>query len=65
MSYWSWPGTRPFLSNGEGAEYVEMADGVTGLSPVRDSRNPHGPALATGLGTWAAFVDEVKRGDDF
>ena len=51
-------------SNGEGAECVEVADGVTGLLPVRDSKNPYGPALVFGLGAWTAFVDEVKCGDD-
>ncbi|MFI2005617.1 DUF397 domain-containing protein [Streptomyces jumonjinensis] len=51
-------------SNGDGAECVEVADGVPGLLPVRDSKNPHGPALAFSTGAWTAFVNEVKHGDD-
>ncbi|MEH0578567.1 DUF397 domain-containing protein [Streptomyces sp. B21-108] len=30
--------------------------------PVRDSKTPHGPALAFSASGWAAFVDAVKRG---
>ncbi|MER7043408.1 DUF397 domain-containing protein [Streptomyces jumonjinensis] len=51
-------------SNGEGAVCVEVVDGIPGVLPVRDSKNPHGPALAFGTGAWTAFVNEVKHGDD-
>ncbi|MGO4752012.1 DUF397 domain-containing protein, partial [Streptomyces sp. 2MCAF27] len=27
-------------SNGEGAECIEVADGIDGIVPVRDSKNP-------------------------
>ena len=32
-------------SNGEGAACIEVADGMPGAVPVRDSKNPTGPAL--------------------
>ncbi|MFE2494802.1 DUF397 domain-containing protein [Streptomyces scopuliridis] len=51
-------------SNGDGAECVEVADGLIGIVPVRDSKNPHGPALAFSAGDWSSFVSAVKR-DEF
>ncbi|MFE4371435.1 DUF397 domain-containing protein [Streptomyces sp. NPDC056835] len=47
-------------SNGDGAECVEVADGIIGIVPVRDSKNPHGPALAFSTGEWSSFVSAVK-----
>ncbi|MEV0257157.1 DUF397 domain-containing protein [Streptomyces sp. NPDC050732] len=46
-------------SNGEGGSCVEVADGVVGVVPVRDSKVPQGPALVIGTGAWAAFVAMV------
>ena len=48
-------------SNQEGGNCVEVADGFT-VVPVRDSKVPHGPALAFGAGSWAAFIDKLKAG---
>ncbi|MDT0310043.1 DUF397 domain-containing protein [Streptomyces sp. DSM 44917] len=48
-------------SNGDG-NCVEVADGVPEVVPVRDSKNPGGPALAVPAGAWAAFVTSL-RGD--
>ncbi|GAA3039865.1 DUF397 domain-containing protein [Kitasatospora sp. NPDC127116] len=31
-------------SNGDG-DCVEVAEGIAGMVPVRDSKDPHGPAL--------------------
>ncbi|MFD3916930.1 DUF397 domain-containing protein [Streptomyces sp. NPDC058603] len=50
-------------SNGEGAECVEVADGLIGIVPVRDSKNPHGAALAFSAGQWSSFVCAVRRGE--
>ncbi|MGF1341605.1 DUF397 domain-containing protein [Streptomyces flavovirens] len=47
-------------SNQAGGDCVEVADGVPGVLPVRDSKRPHGPALMFGAAAWSAFVDEVK-----
>ncbi|MFJ4617490.1 DUF397 domain-containing protein [Streptomyces sp. NPDC088812] len=51
---------RSSHSNQEGGNCVEVADGVTDLVPVRDSKAPHGPALAFTPGSWAAFIGELK-----
>ncbi|MET7934646.1 DUF397 domain-containing protein [Streptomyces sp. NPDC005322] len=39
-----------------------MADGIPGVVPVRDSKNPHGPALVFPAESWVAFVDELTTG---
>ncbi|MEO3974430.1 DUF397 domain-containing protein [Streptomyces sp. CAU 1734] len=39
---------------------VEVAHGVPGAMPVRDSKNPAGPALVFPAGAWSAFVSNVK-----
>ncbi|WUH90041.1 DUF397 domain-containing protein [Streptomyces sp. NBC_00433] len=41
---------------------VEVADGVTGFTPVRDSKDPQGPALVFPAAAWAAFLSDVKAG---
>lgn len=51
-------------SNGNGGDCVEVADGFTGVVPVRDSKDPHGPALAFSADAWASFVGAV-RADEF
>ncbi|MGW5674677.1 DUF397 domain-containing protein [Streptomyces sp. NPDC003860] len=50
-------------SDGAGGNCVEFADNVPGTVPVRDSKNPTGPALAFGIAAWAAFVGTFKRED--
>ncbi|WP_459248793.1 DUF397 domain-containing protein [Streptomyces youssoufiensis] len=50
-------------SNGEGAECIEVADGHPGAVPVRDSKDPHGPALVFAAPAWSAFVTAVKAGE--
>ncbi|MHB9860125.1 DUF397 domain-containing protein [Streptomyces sp. YIM S03343] len=37
-----------------------MADGFPGVVPVRDSKDPHGPALVFESGSWAAFIGKLK-----
>ncbi|MGW8556937.1 DUF397 domain-containing protein [Streptomyces tubercidicus] len=49
-------------SNGEGAECIEVADGFPGAVPVRDSKNPHGPACVFHEAGWVSFVAAVKGG---
>ncbi|MEW2437511.1 DUF397 domain-containing protein [Streptomyces caniferus] len=36
--------------------YVEVAGHCPGLAPVRDGKNPHGPALLVPDAAWRAFV---------
>ncbi|MFF2079244.1 DUF397 domain-containing protein [Kitasatospora sp. NPDC058162] len=40
-----------------------MAPGFPGLVPVRDSKDPHGPALVFSATAWAAFVAAVREGE--
>ncbi|WP_411140343.1 DUF397 domain-containing protein [Streptomyces sp. x-80] len=50
-----------------GGACIEVAANLVvsrGIVPVRDSKDPHGPALAFGAGVWGEFVAEVK-GDGF
>jgi len=47
-------------SGGEGGSCVEVADGFPGIMPVRDSKDPEGPALVFAVASWAAFVADVK-----
>ncbi|SOE14225.1 protein of unknown function [Streptomyces sp. 2323.1] len=47
-------------SNTNGGSCVEVADDFPGLVPVRDSKNPHGPALLIPAAAWTAFVDSLK-----
>ncbi|MFE1930831.1 DUF397 domain-containing protein [Streptomyces sp. NPDC059474] len=47
-------------SNGDGGECVEVADNLPGLVPVRDSKDPDGPALLFPAGSWGAFIASLK-----
>jgi len=49
-------------SNGSGGSCVEVADGFPGVQPVRDSKDPEGPALVFPAEAWSAFVADVKAG---
>ncbi|UQA95309.1 DUF397 domain-containing protein [Streptomyces halobius] len=46
-----------------GGNCVEVANGLPGTVPVRDSKDPHSPALAFSASGWSSFVDAVKRGE--
>ncbi|MEU3566459.1 DUF397 domain-containing protein [Kitasatospora sp. NPDC006786] len=48
--------------NGHG-HCVVAADGVTGMVRVRDSRDPHGPALAFTAEARRSFVIGIRAGD--
>jgi hypothetical protein len=45
-----------------GGECVEVADSLPGVVAVRDSKDPHGPALTFTREAWAAFVTTVEDG---
>ncbi|MFI5722863.1 DUF397 domain-containing protein [Streptomyces cyaneofuscatus] len=47
-------------SNTNGGECVQVSDDFPGLVPVRDSKNPTGPALVLRAAAWSAFVSSVK-----
>ncbi|MFI7007379.1 DUF397 domain-containing protein [Streptomyces sp. NPDC050145] len=48
-------------SDGNGGDCVEVAHGVPGVVPVRDSKVADGDVVVIGAGAWAAFVDGVRR----
>jgi len=52
---------RSSHSNGSGGECVEVATGVPGVTPVRDSKNPQDTAvLVFRTPAWTAFLTSVK-----
>ncbi|WP_082558622.1 DUF397 domain-containing protein [Kitasatospora sp. MBT66] len=46
-----------------GGNCVEVGDGLPGAVPVRDSKDPHGPALTFPASAWHSFVAAVRAGD--
>jgi hypothetical protein len=46
-------------SQGGDNNCVEVADGYSGLVPVRDSKAPMGRPLVFAAGSWLAFVESV------
>ncbi|MGA5042810.1 DUF397 domain-containing protein [Streptomyces arboris] len=47
-------------SNTNGGECVQVSDDFPGLIPVRDSKNPTGPALVLRAPAWSAFISSIK-----
>ncbi|MGY1501263.1 DUF397 domain-containing protein [Streptomyces sp. QTS52] len=47
-------------SNPDGGACLEVADNLP-VVPVRDSKNPHGPALVFPAGAWAVFVTTLRN----
>lgn len=50
-------------SGSQGGSCIEVVDGHPAGVPIRDSKDPHGPALVFGSAAWTAFVAGVKVGD--
>lgn len=50
-------------SSSNGGNCIEVGEGLPGLAPVRDSKDPHGPALLFTADALASFVAGVKSGD--
>ncbi|MGW1175674.1 DUF397 domain-containing protein [Kitasatospora sp. NPDC002543] len=46
-----------------GGTCVEVAADFTGLAPVRDSKDPQGPALVFPAEAWTSFVTAVRSGE--
>ncbi|TMU94588.1 DUF397 domain-containing protein [Streptomyces sp. DASNCL29] len=49
-----------------GGQCVEIAANLVasrGVVPVRDSKDPHGPALTFEPTAWSSFVSAVRRGE--
>lgn len=49
-------------SNSEGGSCLEVLDGHRRGVPVRDSKNPHGPAVIVPASAWSTFVTAVRSG---
>ncbi|MFJ3666372.1 DUF397 domain-containing protein [Streptomyces sp. NPDC090106] len=43
-------------SNGDNGECVEVAHGLPGVVPVRDSKTPSGPVLLVSATAWTRFL---------
>ncbi|MEE4585263.1 MULTISPECIES: DUF397 domain-containing protein [Streptomyces violaceusniger group] len=50
-------------SDNGGGGCVEVSDGYPFGVPVRDSKNPNGPALVFPAPSWSSFISAVKGGD--
>ncbi|MFE6691490.1 DUF397 domain-containing protein [Streptomyces sp. NPDC057743] len=49
-------------SNGDGGNCIEVSDDLPGLVPVRDSKDPHGPALVFPADGWTSFIGALNGG---
>jgi hypothetical protein len=47
-------------SGGTGGNCIEVARNLPGVVAVRDSKDPHGPALVFTLADWKAFTAVLK-----
>ncbi|MEV8327019.1 DUF397 domain-containing protein [Kitasatospora sp. NPDC056731] len=47
----------------DGGQCVEVAPDFPSVMPVRDSKDPHGPALLFPTPAWQAFVTAVRTGE--
>ncbi|WP_327032534.1 DUF397 domain-containing protein [Micromonospora ureilytica] len=47
-------------SGSNGGDCVEVADNLPGIVAVRDSKDPHGPALTFSPTAWASFVRSTR-----
>ena len=50
-------------SNANGGNCVEVADNYPGIIPVRDSKDPQGPALTFTPTAWTAFITAIHDGE--
>ncbi|WP_406114690.1 DUF397 domain-containing protein [Kitasatospora purpeofusca] len=49
--------------SGNGGNCVEIAPDFVGVLPVRDSKDPEGPALVFPSDAWRSFVAGVQAGE--
>jgi hypothetical protein len=50
-------------SGGNDGDCIEVADGFPGVMPVRDSKDPEGPALVFQADAWQSFVTAAATGE--
>ncbi|MGW1889532.1 DUF397 domain-containing protein [Streptomyces sp. NPDC002004] len=58
-AYATW--RKSTYSGGDSGECLEVNDTARPLVPVRDSKNPHGPAVVFTGTAWTSFVEAVKQ----
>ena len=64
MDLTSAPWRKSSYSGTTGGDCIEAAPGfIPGVVPVRDSKDPQGPALLVTTAAFASFVAAVKTGD--
>ncbi|MBP5940134.1 DUF397 domain-containing protein [Streptomyces acidiscabies] len=51
---------RSSYSNANGGACVEISEDFPGVVPIRDSKNPHGPALTVPTLAWDTFIRSLK-----
>ncbi|MFI6056195.1 DUF397 domain-containing protein [Streptomyces violascens] len=59
-AYAAW--RKSSYSGGTSGDCLEFSDSCTTCVPVRDSKNPAGPAVVFGPAAWTSFIDGVKGG---
>ncbi|MEV7599012.1 DUF397 domain-containing protein [Kitasatospora sp. NPDC089797] len=47
----------------DGGQCIEVAPGFPNVMPVRDSKDPSGPALVFPAAAWQSFVAAVRTGE--
>ncbi|MGW7577671.1 DUF397 domain-containing protein [Streptomyces sp. NPDC054765] len=60
------PWVKSSYSSQDGGDCLEWSPAhvcAHGIVPVRDSKDPHGPALMFEPAAWSAFVTGVQAGD--
>ncbi|MGX1561162.1 DUF397 domain-containing protein [Streptomyces sp. NPDC055506] len=48
-------------SNGDGGNCVEVADGIPGTVPIRDSKLSNSPVVLVGAAAWGLFIRHHRR----
>ncbi|MEV7359169.1 DUF397 domain-containing protein [Kitasatospora sp. NPDC091276] len=54
---------RKSTRSGQGGQCVEVSDAFPGIVPVRDSKDPNGPALLFPSPAWQSFVTAIRAGE--
>ena len=49
-----------YSDNADPNSCIEIADGFPGVVPVRDSKDPEGPALLFPTASWSAFITAIQ-----
>ncbi|MER7765632.1 DUF397 domain-containing protein [Kitasatospora sp. NPDC096140] len=47
----------------DGGQCIEVAPGFPNVMPVRDSKDPSGPALVFSSTAWQSFVTAIRAGE--